>query len=386
MNVKLNISKYIESTKVGMDVLKRPTQDLSTDERKLVKECYTKLDEISETVQGVLDVQSPAAGEKYNSLIEKIHELRGHIARSGGHYNHQTVNRLQNMVDLAKEWSELPPYAPKLTDKIFKKAPELYELPENDILTYVVDGESIRQDIELFFKHCDSLAQKATAAVDQTLIEEVKALREQMKEKEQKELDVLAQYKNGEIDSAEAEGLLDIIADEKETLQFELDRRADMYSTNERVKLLRQLILKVEKPIRQIYSLVKDNRIHIYTIFNGVEFSDFLGMLNDTVSEEECQMGVNELKKALLANDAITAQGQANMESIEKQLQRADELFSAKTTIGVGKEKEPKVSRLDALLKKDAEKKTATGGSRLDELMRNQNESANKVKDAKDIF
>lgn len=385
MNIKSNISKYIESTKVGMDVLKRPTQDLSTEERKLVKECYTKLDEISETVQVALDVQSPEAGEKYNTLIEKLHDLRGNIARSGGHYNHKTVSRLQDMVDLAKEWSELPPYAPKLFDKFLKKAPVLYELPENDILTYVVDGESIRQDIELFFRHCDSLAQKATAAVDQTLIDEVQSLRAQMKEKEQKEQDVLAQFKNGEIDRAEAEDRLNVIADEKETLQFELDRRADMYSTNERVKLLRQLILKVEKPIRQIYSRVKDNRIHVYSIFNGVEFSDFLGMLNDTVGAEEFEMGVNKLMEALLSNDAITAQGQANMESIEKKLKRVDELFSAKTEIGIGKNKE-QTSRLDALLKQDAEKTASKSGSRLDELLNKKEESATKVKDANDIF
>ena len=124
----------------------------------------------------------------------------------------------------------------------------------------------------------------------------------------------------------------------------------------------------------------------MYTIFNGVEFSDFLGMLNDTVGAEEFEMGVNKLMEALLSNDAITAQGQANMESIEKKLKRVDELFSAKTNIGVGKEKEPQASRLDALLKKDAEKKTSAGGSRLDELLGNKDESANKVKDAKDIF
>lgn len=381
IDIKANVKEYVESATRGMDVLKR--LDMNPFEKKNRSECRRLLDEIVTTVDGVIDVKSQAAADQYNTIMEKLNTWRSRIARNNGVYDTNSVSLLQDSLKAAKTWAGMP--IPTRSPSFFSKTPEVYNLPEDD-LTRVMHGAQIGQDVNLFIECCDRLAKEVASSDTGKILEQLREEQVKLRDIEREEQDVVSLYKNGEVSREEAEYTLEEIGDRKDAIEFEIQRLVGRKGDGNRVEIAnrRQLLLKIEKPIRQIYARVKGNYLHIHTIFGEVDFSTLIGVLNGNVGSAEFEASVSALQNVLFSSGLINRQGEVNIKEIDQRLAYVDQVINPSKKKDQVEVQKPKSRLDDAIARMD--NKDGGDRSRLDTLTEQSAQSSSKTSKLDDIL
>ena len=172
-----------------------------------------------------------------------------------------------------------------------------------------------------------------------------------------KEKEVVRQFKEKQIHRDEAEYALQKLKENRESMQFEIERLKITQISYEQIKARREMILKIETPIRQSFAMVKNNRLHIYTLFSGIDFARLVGMINNNVSTQDFAEGIQEMQRVLVSRGIIDNQGKIQTENIRQQLALIDE-FQAQNSVldtALTQEKEETGSLLDAFLAEEEE-------------------------------
>ena len=125
--------------------------------------------------------------------------------------------------------------------------------------------------------------------------------------------------------------------------------------------------------------MVSDNRLHIYTIFNGMDFSRLISIINSTCSTAEFNEGIEAMQRSLLSKGYINEQGNVQMKAIEDSLaqvnsmlnftpesEEEEDLIGAK--LGNG-DKDDNEDLLGALLEKDEQSQERTRTNNIDDIM-----------------
>jgi ribosome-associated translation inhibitor RaiA len=357
-DLRQNAKQYIQSTRDGMEVLKDSSAAQNVQEKAHMKSCMQLLNDTEAAVDRAIDVTSPAAANKYNELILNLNTWRTNLAKSGGLYNLATVAGLRAVADAAEGWSSLV-----VAGKKTVKEGEFYEVPE-DSLTQVVQSEAIRQNVQSFLSRCDAYYQETKDINNDQVKADMKAQRERLKDCQKQKMDIVAQFKNGEISRSEAEFELQEIKFAEEDANFELKRLEDNRVSFEAITARKTMIVRLEHPIKSCYNMVKNNRLHIHALFNGMDFSRLISIVNNNCTPEEFNAGVEEMQRSLLTRGYINQQGELQMNNIQERLSQVDNMLNDNKQT----EKQEQTSLLDALLGNEGEKQT-TGGSLLDELL-----------------
>lgn len=358
-DLRQNAKQYIQSTRDGMEVLKDSSTAQNVQEKAHMKSCMQILNDTEAAVDRAIDVTSPAAASKYNELILNLNTWRTNLAKSGGLYNLATVASLRAVADAAEGWSSLV-----VAGKKTVKEGEFYEIPE-DSLTQVVQSEAIRQNVQSFLSRCDAYYQETKDLGDVGRVKEgIRAQRERLKDCQKQKMDIVAQFKNGEISRSEAEFELQEIKFAEEDANFEIKRLEDNRVSFEAITARKTMIVRLEHPIKSCYNMVKNNRLHIHALFNGMDFSRLISIVNNNCTPEEFNAGVEEMQRSLLTRGYINQQGELQMNNIQERLNQVDSMLNGEKQ----QEKQEQTSLLDALLGNEGEKQT-TGGSLLDELL-----------------
>ncbi len=361
-DLRYNVKQYIESTVTGMKVLEEPGLTRTASEESNMKSCSTLLREIGEAVDRTLDVSSIEAGNRYNEVIEKLRSYRIRLARSGGLYDAGLVGTLREALNAAKDWEKLCTFNAKRA-----KTKDVYtEIPADD-LTRTVESEVIKESVGMFLARCEAYAKETATMGKNGVMERIMELRAQLREIGAKEQNVVAQFRNGELTRDDAEFELQRYKDEKDYINYEIERvKIDKISPEE-IAIRRAMISKIERPIRQIYNHVKSNRLHIHTVFNGIDFPRLVGMINNSVSQGEFESGIAELQQVLVTRGLLDNQGQVLRDNLMDALNMVDRLEAEENGV---KETTEEVSLLDQMLGADQKQGT---GSLLDQHLGNEN-------------
>ena len=347
-----NVKEYAETAKVGMDVLKSSQDAQTSVEAGNMKACRKLLDNIIAAVDDVFDISSERAAEKYNAVITKLRTWRMKLAKSGGLYDSASVALLEDVLRIIKDWATLS----EATVIRHAKIQDVYGIPEDD-LTQAIQSVSIRQNIDMFLARCDAYANETKDMRNNGVIDKIMAERAKLRDIEKDEMEIVKKFKAGELYREDAEYELQRLKEQKDYIQFSIGRLESDKVSFEKIAMRREMISKIEKPIRTSFNYVKDNRLHIYTLFSGMDFSRLIGMLNNNVSTQEFAIGIQEMQKVLIARGIVDEQGRVLMDNIKQQLDLVDEM-NAQNRMASGLDslttESESTSLLDALLAKDA--------------------------------
>ena len=342
-----NLREYVETTKQGITVFGENDRMRTAAESENMRLCQDLLDEILDITDNVTDITGTKAVECYNTVILKIRDWRVKIARSGGLYDSFSVSILKDVVRIMREWSKL------CVSTLFHRAKiqDVYGIPTDD-LTYAIESVGIHQNIEMFLNHCDAYAQETSNMRNDMVSERVIDLNAQIRGIGDKEKEVVRKFKEKQLHREEAEYALQKLKEQKESMQFEIDRLKITQISYEQIKARREMILKIETPIRQSFAMVKNNRLHIYTLFSGIDFARLVGMINNNVSTQDFTRGIQEMQKVLVARGIIDDQGRLQTENIRQQLALVDQVREQSSMLddALVANKEESGSLLDALL------------------------------------
>ena len=114
----------------------------------------------------------------------------------------------------------------------------------------------------------------------------------------------------------------------KEDINFKIRRLGNNKIARKDMLRRRDMIEKIERPIRSCYSMVSNNRLHIHAIFNGMDFSRLVSIINNTCSPEEFDEGVETMQRSLLSKGYINEQGNVQMNAIEERLAQVDGMLN----------------------------------------------------------
>ena len=351
-DLRYNVKQYLESTKTGMDVLKNPNITQTDSERNNMKNCRRLLDQIGEAVEKTVDVSSIAAAEKYNEIVAKLRSWRINLARSGGLYDAGSVGVLREILNAATAWEALCVSGGKQA-----KVSDVYEIPTDD-LTRTVESEIMRQNIEIFLNRCEVYAQETAHLRNQGEMEKISQLRTRLRDIGAKEQQIVSDFRNGELSREDAEFELRRLRDDKEFLEYEIKRITPDQVDRAEITLRREMISKIERPIKTSYNHVKHNRLHIHALFEGMDFARLVGMINNNVSAAEFEAGIEEMQKTLVTRGVIDQQGQVLFDNIKKKLAAVDQLNSQRLDRVAPQKEEEEGSLLDQLLGANDNKST----------------------------
>lgn len=369
-DLRQNAKRYIQSTRDGMMVLNQSSLAQSEQEKSYIRDCEQLLDKAEDAVNNAIDVTSPEAAKKYNALIFSLNKWRNSLAKSGGFYSQASVTQLRDVTNAAQDWSRLI-----VAGKKIAKKGEYYEEIPQDKLTQVIDSEALHQNVKAFFARCDAFHAELERISNDPVQIQIDNFETQKEECEKQENEIVVQFKNGEISRDKANAKLRKLKEAKEDLDFKIHRLGSNRISRKNIIHRRNMIEKIEEPIRSCYSMVSDNRLHIYTIFNGMDFSRLISIINSTCSTAEFNEGIEAMQRSLLSKGYINEQGKVQMKAIEDSLaqvnsmlnftpesEEEEDLIGAK--LGNG-DKDENEDLLGALLEKDeqSQERTRVGNS-----------------------
>ena len=345
-----NTKEYLESTKDGMKVLQEAPENQTGVESLNMKTCRKLIEDIVSSLDSITDVSSIEAAKYYNDVITKIRSFRIKIARSGGLYDTDSVDLLKNVQSIIREWSKLC-----TTHIRYAKIQDIYGIPSDD-LSKAIESVSIRQNVEMFLNRCEAYAKETATMRNNGTMEKIMASRARIREIEKQEQDVVARFKSGALEREDAEYELQHLKDQKDYIQYDIDRmNVDMVS-REDISLRREMISKIERPIRASYNHVKNNRLHVHALFSGMDFARLVGMVDNNLSQHEFAMGIEEMQNALVTRGVIDSQGRLLMDNIKQKLDLVDQVTAQQLpNLDIGNEQKES-SLLDMMLEKDAAK------------------------------
>lgn len=343
-DLRYNVKQYLESAKTGMEVLKNPNIIPTDIERNNMENCHRLLAEIGEAVEKTVDVSSMAAAEKYNEIIAKLRGWRINLARSGGLYDAGSVGILREILNAAKAWEALCVSGGKQA-----KIKDIYDIPTDD-LTRAIESEIMKQNIEMFLNRCEIYAQETAHMRSQEDMEKVAQLRARLRDIGAKEQQIVADFRNGELSREDAEFELRRLRDDKEFLEYDIKRITPDQVDRAEITMRREMISKIERPIKTSYNHVKHNRLHIHALFEGMDFARLVGMINNNVNAAEFEAGIEEMQRTLVTRGVIDQQGRVLFDNIKKKLAAVDQMNAQQLDRLTPQKEEEEGSLLDQLL------------------------------------
>ena len=359
-----NIREYLDNSKEGIKVLQEDADKQMGIETANMKSCRKLIDEIIVSLDSVTDVTSQEAAKYYNEIITKIRSWRIKVARSGGMYDAASVEILNGVLKTVSEWSEIN--TPHL---LRARVQDVYGIPVDD-LTKAIESVAIKQNVEMFLNRCENYAKGTASMRDNGTNEKILASRARIRELEKKQSAVVVKFKNGQIERDDAEYELQYLKDQIDYLKFDIERLETDKVSMQEVNARREMISKIERPIRMSYNHVKNNRLHIHALFSGMDFSRLLSMVNNNINAAEFAIGIEEMQAALITRGVIDKQGKLLMENIQQKLDMVDNL-NAQQVPELAQKEESGVSLLDQMLGADKTEEKATSGSLLDAMIKN---------------
>ncbi len=313
-DLRENLKAYIASSRAGMDVLKNDSFNRTRAELGYEASCEKLLDDIKKAADDVIDFSGPEAVEKYNGIITKLRTWRTSVARSGGFYDAGTLSPLREILRDAKAWSELCRTPAKRAD-----AEDVLPVPDDD-LTRVIESETTRQSVEMFFRRCDDYVYAVYEMSNTGVAERVRELRASIADAESELLKVENDRNRGRITQNDYEYYVKRIQNDIDMIEFDLSRiQLDDYSRRE-LQLRREMISRIEQPIRSSYNHVKNNRIHVHNLFSSMDFSRIIALLNNNLGASEMEEGIADIQNTLVARGFIDRQGNVLLENIKFKL------------------------------------------------------------------
>ena len=343
-----NVRDYLESAKEGMRVMQNPSETQTGVEAANMKTCRKIIDEIIVSLENVMDVSSMQAAEHYNEVVSQIRSWRIKLARSNGMYDATSVDMLRGIQRTVRQWSTL--CKPTL---IHAKPQDCYEIPVDDLAQAVL-SVSIRQNVEMFLNRCDIYAKETASMRDNGSSDKLRECRTRLGDIERRKQDIVSRFKSGALSREDAEYDLQDLKDQEDYIKYDMERiKADVVSREE-VTRRRELIRKIEKPIRRLYNMVKNNRLHIYAIFAQVDCSKLVSIINNNASSNEVAEGIAQLQETMVKSGIMNTNGDLNIRKIEERLAEVDQMNEElrEANLPVEEEKE-EGSLLDALLSLD---------------------------------
>ena len=344
-----NVRDYLESAKEGMRIMQAAGDAQTGIEVTNMKTCRKIIDEIIDSLDGVMDITSMQAAEHYNNVVAGIRSWRIKLARSNGLYDATSVDMLRGIQRTVRQWSGL--CSPTLRHA---KPQDCYEIPVDD-LEQTIQSVSIRQNVEMFLNRCEIYAQETATMRDNGSTEKLRECRARLGDIERRKQDIVARFKSGTLSREDAEFDLQDLKDQEDYIKYDMERiKADVVSREE-VTRRRELIRKIEKPIRRLYNMVKNNRLHLYAIFADVDCSKLVSIINNNASSNEVAEGIAQLQETMVKSGIMTTNGDLNIRRIEERLAEVDRMNDElrEANLPAMEEKE-EGSLLDALLSADS--------------------------------
>lgn len=350
-DLKYNVMQYLESAKTGMAVMRDPNLEQTQVEQSNMESCRALLEQIGDAVEKTIDISSMAAAEKYNEIVAKLRTWRINLARSGGLYDAASVGILREVLNAANAWEKLCMAGGRQA-----KVKDVYEIPVDD-LTRVVQSEITKQNVEMFLNRCESYARETANMRNNGTAEKIMEKRAELRQIGEREQAIVAAFRNGEITRDDAEFELQMLKDKKDYANYEIERLEANRVTGEEISVRREMIAKIERPIKTSYNHVKHNRLHIHALFEGMDFTRLVGMINNNVSSQEFEVGIEEMQTTLLTRGVIDQQGQVLVDNIKKKIASVDRMNADMLGLGAEKQEEKQEgSLLDQLLGADTNK------------------------------
>ena len=173
-------------------------------------------------------------------------------------------------------------------------------MPEDD-LTRVIESETTRQSVEMFFRRCDDYVYAVYEMSNTGVAERVRELRASISEARGELLKVENDRNRGRITQNDYEYYSKRIQNDIDMMEFDLGRiQLDDFSRRE-LQLRREMISRIEQPIRSSYNHVKSNRIHVHNLFSSMDFSRIIALLNNNLSASEMEAGIADIQNTLVA-------------------------------------------------------------------------------------
>lgn len=349
-DLRYNVKQYLESCKTGMEVLKDPNLVQTDVEKNNMDSCRRLLGQIGKTVEKTVDVSSVAAAEKYNEIVAKLRTWRINLARSGGLYDAGSVGILREVLNAATAWEALCVSGGKQA-----KIKDIYEIPTDD-LSRAIESEIMKQNIEMFLNRCELYAQETAHLRSQEDMEKVSQLRARLRDIGTREQQIVTDFRNGEISREDAEFELRRLRDDKEFLEYDIKRITPDQVDRAEITMRREMISKIERPIKTSYNHVKHNRLHIHALFEGMDFTRLVGMINNNVNAAEFEAGIEEMQRTLVTRGVIDQQGRVLFDNIKKKLAAVDRMNAQQLDKLAPQKEEAEGSLLDQLLGADTNK------------------------------
>ena len=313
-DLRENLKAYVSTAREGMEVLKNDSVSRTRAELGYETSCEKLLEDIKKAADHVIDFSSPEAVEKYNNAITKLRTWRTSVARSNGFYDSNTVSPLRDVLRETKAWGELCRTPAKKAD-----AQDILPLPEDD-LTHVIESEATRQSVEMFFRRCDDYVYAVYEMSNTGVAEKVRELRASIAEARSEMQKVENDRNRGRITQNDYEYYARRIQNDIDMMEFDLSRiQLDDYSRRE-LQLRREMISRIEQPIRSSYNHVKNNRIHVHSLFSGMDFSRVIALLNNNLNASDMEDGIADIQNTLVARGFIDRQGNVLLENIKFKL------------------------------------------------------------------
>lgn len=314
IDLRENLKAYVSSAKKGMEVMKDGGYTKTRAELGYEASCEKLLDDIMAAAENIIDYSSSEAAEKYNGIITKLRAWRTSVARSGGFYDANTVTPLRDMLAEVKKWCALCRTPLKRVDDA-----EIFPVPEDD-LTYVINSETTRQSILMFLGRCDDYVYAVYEMSKTGVAETVRNIRTGLAEARAEQQKLENDRNRGRVSQADYDYYSQRIQADIDRMEFDLSRvQLDEYSRRE-LQLRREMISRIEQPIRSSYNHVKNNRIHVHNLFSGMDFSRVIAMLNNNLNAREMEDGIADIQNTLVARGFIDRQGNILLENIKSKL------------------------------------------------------------------
>jgi len=313
-DLRENVKAYIASAKKGMEVLKNDSFNRTRAELGYETSCEKLLDDIAKSADAIIDFSSPAAAEKYNNIITKMRTWRTSVARSNGFYDANAVSPLRDVLKETRAWGELCRTPLKRVD-----ASEIFPVPEDD-LSHVIDSETTRQSILMFLGRCDDYVYAVYEMSNTGVAEKVREIRASLADARNEQQKLENDRNRGRIAQHDYEYYARRIQNDIDNMERDLSRiQLDDVSRRE-LQLRSEMISRIEQPIRSSYNHVKNNRIHVHSLFSGMDFSRIIALLNNNLNAREMEDGIADIQNTLVARGFIDRQGNLLLENIKNKL------------------------------------------------------------------
>jgi hypothetical protein len=313
-NIRENFMAYVASAKNGMGVMRDGGYTKTKAEIGYEGNCEKLLDDIAKAAESVIDFSSPDAVEKYNSILTKLRVWRESIARSNGFYDSNTVSPLRDVLAETKKWAMLYRTPVKRAE-----ASEIFPIPEDD-LTRVIESEKTCQSILMFLGRCDDYVYAVYEMSRNGVAETVREIRTSLAEARAEQQKLENDRNRGRVSQADYDYYSKRIQNDIDRMEMDLSRvQLDEVSRRE-LQLRREMISRIEQPIRSSYNYAKNNRIHVHKLFADMDFSRIIALLNNNLGAREMEDGISDIQNTLIARGFIDKQGQVLYENIKSRL------------------------------------------------------------------